>query len=218
MYHNEAMEKKILLTVLFLTVFNQVMASDTDEYFLKCGEIKANELRLACFDRAFKESKKKRSQGKSLTKQQTSQKNDSSWKFHEAIDQFSDRKMLYLRTVNDTAQFSVSCRDDSAELGMSLNWGSYGGSGDYVRVSLKVDAQKPDSSEWAMWNEGKGATHMHESSEDFDRIISELKVGKTLHTRVWPEYLQPIDHSFIIAGFERAFKNFETQCLLIHKK
>ena len=203
---------------MFLTVANQVSASDTGEPFIKCGEIKANEQRLACFDRAFKETTKKSSRGKSSKREKTSHKNDSSWKFHEAIDQFSGRKTLYLWTANDKAQFSMTCRDDSAELGMSLNWGSYGGSGDYVRVSLKVDAQKPDSSEWSMWKEGQGASHLHESSEDFDRIVSELKVGKTLHTRVWPEYLQPIDHSFTITDFERAFKNFETQCLLVRKK
>ena len=209
---------RALLTLLFLAISNQVVASDTDEYFVKCGDIKANELRLACFDKAVKESKKKSSQGKSSTRQQTSQMSNSSWRFHEAVDQISDRKMLYLWTINDKAQFAVTCSDDSAELGMSLNWGSYGGSSDYVRVSLRVDAQKPDSSDWAMWNEGKGASHLHESSENFDRIVAELKRGKRLHTRVWTEHLQPIDNSFVITGFEKALNNFETQCRLISKE
>jgi hypothetical protein len=181
---------------------------------------KKNELRLACFDKAVKSI----SPHKALPDQTSSQrqsvvaKKDSLWRFDKDVDQFSDRKTLYMWVTSGEAQFSMTCHDDSMELGMSLHWASYGGSADYIRVSLRVDTQKPDTSEWRMWNEGQGATHLHESSEDFDRIVSELKRGKTLHTRVWAEHLQPIDNSFTITGFEKALINFETQCRSIRKE
>ena len=213
------MTTKLSLFLALTVIFGQLYAAENSASLLECRGIKKNELRLACFDNAVKSTSHNRTlpDQTSSKKQSAVERKDSLWRFDKEVDQFSDQKTLYMWVTSDKAQFSVTCRDDSMELGMSLHWASYGGSDDYIRVSLRVDTQKPDTSEWRMWNEGQGATHLHESSEDFDRIVSELKRGKTLHTRVWAKHLQPIDNSFSIAGFEDALKSFKKKCVAIRQ-